>query len=155
MTDVARFVTFAVTFAAGSALALGKLGNLGPSALGSILTLVRRPIITVVLATAVALGTTVAMPVAGGAQEDPARETEQVVHRQALVAVEVKLRRSARAGLPADALDTRRLVRLRRTLVDYATNRGAAALGLRIDLVSVTPAGDAWRLSRWPGIDAW
>jgi multidrug efflux pump subunit AcrA (membrane-fusion protein) len=53
------------------------------------LTFVRRPIVTVVLATAVALGTTVAMPVAGGAQEDPARETEQVAHRQALVAVEV------------------------------------------------------------------
>jgi septal ring factor EnvC (AmiA/AmiB activator) len=53
------------------------------------LTLVRRPIVTVVLATAVALGTTVAMPVAGAAQEDPARETEQVAHRQALVAVEV------------------------------------------------------------------
>ncbi|HEX2562294.1 MAG TPA: D-alanyl-D-alanine carboxypeptidase family protein [Acidimicrobiales bacterium] len=91
MTDVARFVTFAVTFAAGSALALGKLGNLGPSALGSILTLVRRPIVTAVLATVVALGTTVAMPVAGGAQEDPARETEQVAHRQALVAVEVDI----------------------------------------------------------------
>ena len=53
------------------------------------MTFVRRPIVTVVLATAVALGTTVAMPVAGGAQEDPARETEQVAHRQALVAVEV------------------------------------------------------------------
>jgi multidrug efflux pump subunit AcrA (membrane-fusion protein) len=55
------------------------------------LTFVRRPIVTVVLATAVALGTTVGMPVAGGAQEDPARETEQVAHRQALVAVEVDI----------------------------------------------------------------
>jgi septal ring factor EnvC (AmiA/AmiB activator) len=55
------------------------------------LTFVRRPIVTVVFATAVALGTTVAMPVAGGAQEDPARETEQVAHRQALVAVEVDI----------------------------------------------------------------
>ena len=91
MTDVARFVTFAVTFAVESALALGKLGNLRPSALGSILTFVRRPIVTIVLATAVALGTTLAMPVAGGAQEDPARETEQVAHRQALVAVEVDI----------------------------------------------------------------
>ena len=91
MTDVARFVTFAVTFAAESALALGKLGNLRPSALGSILTFVRRPIVTIVLATAVALGTILAMPVAGGAQEDPARETEQVAHRQALVAVEVDI----------------------------------------------------------------
>ena len=55
------------------------------------MTFVRRPIVTVVFATAVALGTTVAMPVAGGAQEDPARETEQVAHRQALVAVEVDI----------------------------------------------------------------
>jgi putative endonuclease len=72
-----------------------------------------------------------------------------------LVAVEVKLRRTARTGVPADAVDGRRLARLRRTLVDYATNRRATALGLRIDLVSVSPAGDAWRLSRWPAIDAW
>ena len=55
------------------------------------MTLVRRSIVTVVLATAVALGTTVAMPVAGGAQEDPAREAEQVAHSQALVAVEVDI----------------------------------------------------------------
>jgi LAS superfamily LD-carboxypeptidase LdcB len=55
------------------------------------LTLVRRPIVTVVLTTAVALGATVATPMAGGAQEDPARETEQVAHRQALVAVEIDI----------------------------------------------------------------
>jgi septal ring factor EnvC (AmiA/AmiB activator) len=56
------------------------------------LTLVcRRPIVTAILATAVALGTIMATPVAGGAQEDPARETEQVAQRQALVAVEVDI----------------------------------------------------------------
>jgi LAS superfamily LD-carboxypeptidase LdcB len=55
------------------------------------LTLVRRSIVIVVSATAVALGATVAMPVAGGAQEDPAREAEQVAHSQALVAVEVDI----------------------------------------------------------------
>jgi septal ring factor EnvC (AmiA/AmiB activator) len=55
------------------------------------LTLVRRPIVTVVLATGVALGTITAMPVAGGAQEDPAREAEQVAHSQALVAVELDI----------------------------------------------------------------
>jgi septal ring factor EnvC (AmiA/AmiB activator) len=55
------------------------------------LTLVRRPIVTGIVATAVALGTIVATPAAGGAQEDPARETEQVTHRQALVAVEVDI----------------------------------------------------------------
>jgi LAS superfamily LD-carboxypeptidase LdcB len=54
------------------------------------LTLVRRrPTVTVVAATAVALGTIAVTPIAGGAQEDPARETEQVAHRQSLVAIEV------------------------------------------------------------------
>lgn len=72
-----------------------------------------------------------------------------------LVAVEVKLRRTSRAGGPADALDARRLSRLRRTLADYATQHRLAAAGLRIDLVALTPEGDAWRVARWTGIDAW
>jgi putative endonuclease len=72
-----------------------------------------------------------------------------------LVGVEVKLRRSSRAGGPAEALDARRLIRLRRTLADYAAQRRRAATVLRIDLVALTRAGDAWRLSRWPGIDQW
>ena len=55
------------------------------------MTLVRRPIVTGIVATAVALGTIVGTPVAGGAQEDPARETEQAAHRPALVAVEVDI----------------------------------------------------------------
>jgi septal ring factor EnvC (AmiA/AmiB activator) len=55
------------------------------------LTLVRRPIVTIVLAAAVAAGTTVATPAVGGAQEGPATETEQVAHSQALVAVEVDI----------------------------------------------------------------
>ena len=72
-----------------------------------------------------------------------------------LVGVEVKLRRTSRAGGPADALDPRRLARLRRTLADYAAKHRSAATGLRIDLVSLTREGDSWRLVRWPGIDAW
>jgi len=73
----------------------------------------------------------------------------------ALVGVEVKLRRSTRTGGPEEALDARRLVRLRRTLADYATQRHSPATELRIDLVSVTPAGAAWRVARSPGIDQW
>jgi putative endonuclease len=72
-----------------------------------------------------------------------------------LVAVEVKLRRTGRAGLPEDALDGRRMARLRAALAGYAMTQRAKAAGLRIDLVSVTPVGEMWRLSRWPGIDAW
>jgi LAS superfamily LD-carboxypeptidase LdcB len=90
MTVAARFVTFAVTCAGGPALALGKLGMLGPPHRGAPLTFVRRrSITTVFVAVAISLGMTVLKPMAGGAQEDPARETEQVAHRQALVAVEV------------------------------------------------------------------
>ena len=72
-----------------------------------------------------------------------------------LVGVEVKLRRTSRTGGPADAVDARRVARLRRTLADYAAQHRSAATGLRIDLVSLTPEGEAWRLARWPGIDAW
>ncbi|HKO33995.1 MAG TPA: YraN family protein [Candidatus Limnocylindria bacterium] len=73
----------------------------------------------------------------------------------ALVGVEVKLRRSTRTGGPEDALDARRLIRLRRTLADYATQRRTPVTTLRIDLVSLTPAGAAWRVARWPGVDQW
>jgi putative endonuclease len=72
-----------------------------------------------------------------------------------LVGVEVKLRRTSRAGGAADAVDARRLARLRGALVDYARQPASRATGLRIDLVSVTPAGTAWRLERTPGVDGW
>jgi len=47
------------------------------------------------------------------------------------------------------------VARLRRTLAGYAALHRSSASALRIDLVSLTPAGDAWRLSRWPGVDEW
>jgi len=72
-----------------------------------------------------------------------------------LVGVEVKLRGTSRAGGPADAVDGRRVVRLRRALVDYATRYRPAGAEQRIDLVTLTPMGLAWRVERWPGIDAW
>ena len=75
--------------------------------------------------------------------------------RGILVGVEVKLRRTIRRGRPADALDARRLMRLRRTLAAYAALRRAPASGLRLDLVSLTAAGDAWALTLWRGVDQW
>jgi putative endonuclease len=73
-----------------------------------------------------------------------------------LVAVEVKLRRSRRSGTGAEAVDRRRLGRLRAALGRFATERRVAAVGLRVDLVSVEPAGAGrWRLRRLPGIDGW
>jgi putative endonuclease len=73
-----------------------------------------------------------------------------------LVAVEVKLRRGGRSGTAAEAIDARRLARLRAALARFASERRVVAAGLRVDLVSVEPAGERrWRLRRLPGIDAW
>ncbi len=73
-----------------------------------------------------------------------------------LVGVEVKVRRSVRAGHPAESVSRRRLARLRSTLTQYARATGRAPSSLRVDLVTLAPAGDGrWRLSRLPAIDAW
>jgi putative endonuclease len=72
-----------------------------------------------------------------------------------LVGVEVKLRRTGRAGTALEAIDRRRLARLRASLVAYAVASNVRSVGLRIDLVSATPAGEAWRLARHAGIDLW
>ena len=73
-----------------------------------------------------------------------------------LVAVEVKLRSGPRAGGALESVDRRRIRRLRVTLGSYASaERVATPMGLRIDLVTVTPAGASWRLARHASIDAW
>jgi putative endonuclease len=71
-----------------------------------------------------------------------------------LVGVEVKLRRTSRTGGAAEALNARRMARLRGTLLDYARRRRGTA-AVRIDLVSLTPEGAAWRLVRTPRVDGW
>ena len=73
-----------------------------------------------------------------------------------LVAVEVRARRSSRAGSPEASIDGRRVVRLRRSLVTFAADHAIAHLGLRVDLVSAEPdatASNSWRLRRFPGVD--
>lgn len=74
-----------------------------------------------------------------------------------LVAVEVKLRRTSRAGAPAEALDRRRLLRLRLALGRFrALSEEAAHRESRIDLVAISRAPDGrWRLVHHPAIDAW
>lgn len=73
-----------------------------------------------------------------------------------LVGVEVKLRRTGRAGTGAESVDRRRISRLRAALAGYATVHAPAHRGIRLDLVTVAPAGDGrWRLLRVPGVDAW
>lgn len=74
-----------------------------------------------------------------------------------LVAVEVKLRQSPRAGKPVEAVDRRRLLRLRAALGQFrATSEEGMGSELRVDLVAVGRAPDGgWRLAHHPGIDAW
>ncbi|HET7636760.1 MAG TPA: YraN family protein [Candidatus Limnocylindria bacterium] len=79
----------------------------------------------------------------------------------ALVAVEVRARRSGRTGTALESLDAGHLRRLRSALARYARERHVAHAPLRIDLVTLTPApdrdppGEAWRATRHPAVDAW
>jgi len=74
--------------------------------------------------------------------------------QRTLVAVEVRARRTRRAGEAALTVDRRRVMRLRRTLASIAADRRRGHRALRVDLVSVEPAGQPgrWRLVRVPGI---
>ena len=74
-----------------------------------------------------------------------------------LVAVEVRARRSARAGAAMQTVDAARVARIGRTLVAHARASGRGWPALRIDLVTVEPIpGSArWVLRRIDGIDGW
>ena len=69
-----------------------------------------------------------------------------------LVAIEVKARRSSRAGAAAVSVDGRRVVRLRRTLASIGAASGSPHRALRVDLVTAEPVEGAWRLVRMPGV---
>ena len=72
-----------------------------------------------------------------------------------LVGIEVRARRTARAGTGTESIDARRTARIGRTLVAFAAGARIGHRGLRIDLVSVMPepGTDArWRLRRIPNI---
>ena len=73
--------------------------------------------------------------------------------RDALVAVEVRARRTNRTGGAAASLDARRVGRLERTLLHHA--RSVPHHALRVDLVTVEPlpgAPDRWRARRLEGV---
>lgn len=74
-----------------------------------------------------------------------------------LVAVEVKLRRTGRAGSPLESIDLRRLRRLRAALGRFVAEvHEPTPAGLRVDLVALRKADDGgWRLNHHRGIDAW
>jgi putative endonuclease len=73
-----------------------------------------------------------------------------------LVAIEVRARRSGRAGSAAESVDGRRVQRMRRTLAAMGPS-APPHTGLRIDLVAAEPSDDTggvWRLRRTPEIEA-
>jgi putative endonuclease len=73
---------------------------------------------------------------------------------QTLVAIEVRARHSDRTGTPAATVDARRLARLSRTLAAVSAMTSTPHTGLRVDVVTVQPAGvpsdGRWILRRWP-----
>jgi putative endonuclease len=72
-----------------------------------------------------------------------------------LVGVEVRGRRSSRAGSAAESVDRRHLARLRAALVRYAASEPVTHRGLRVDLVALDARPSGWRMVRHTGIDAW
>lgn len=73
-----------------------------------------------------------------------------------LVAVEVKVRSTDRAGSPLESIDRVRLRRLRAALGRYLAEMPVASQGIRVDLLALHPNRDGqWRISHLPGIDAW
>jgi putative endonuclease len=74
-----------------------------------------------------------------------------------LVAIEVRARRTPRAGAANETVGPGRVARIGRTLAAHARASGRGWPGLRVDLVTVEPiAGtDRWRLRRIPGIGDW
>jgi len=72
-----------------------------------------------------------------------------------MVAIEVRARRTARAGEAVATVDRRRVARLGRTLAALAATRSEPHTGLRIDLVTAEPEPgmtNRWRLRRREGI---
>jgi putative endonuclease len=59
-----------------------------------------------------------------------------------LVACEVKTRSSVRYGTPIEAVDTRKVRRLRRLAVRWAVSHGVIFDGLRVDVVGVLKSPD-------------
>jgi putative endonuclease len=74
-----------------------------------------------------------------------------------LVGIEVKVRRTGRAGDPLESIDRHRLLRLRKALGRFRSEV-ARSTGerLRVDLVALRPGEHGqWRLSHHRAIDAW
>lgn len=72
-----------------------------------------------------------------------------------LVGVEVRARRTARAGIGTETIHAGRMARSGRTLAAFAVAGAIGHRGLRLDLVTVMPepgVAGRWRLRRIPDI---
>jgi putative endonuclease len=58
-----------------------------------------------------------------------------------LVGIEVRARRTPRAGMPEETVDARRVRRIGRSLAAFAAAGGVPHDGLRVDLVAAEPIG--------------
>jgi putative endonuclease len=89
----------------------------------------------------------------------PEGELDLVAHDPdgVLVGIEVKVRRTGRAGDPLESIDRQRLLRLRKALGRFRSEATrSAGEGLRVDLVALRPGEHGqWRLSHHRAIDAW
>ena len=89
----------------------------------------------------------------------PDGELDLVAHDPdgVLVGVEVKVRRTGRAGDALESIDRHRLTRLRKAIGHFRSEATrSTANGLRIDLVALRPAEQGqWQLSHHRAIDAW
>ncbi len=79
-----------------------------------------------------------------------------------LVGIEVRARRSARVGAPAETVGPRHVARLRRALLAYSSREVVGVRRTRLDLVTLSPEGSTngsdaarWRATRMPAIDGW
>jgi putative endonuclease len=72
-----------------------------------------------------------------------------------LVGVEVRARRSSRAGLALESVDRRRVRRLRSALIRFAKAEQDTWREMRLDLVTLDRRDGEWVLGRLEGIDAW
>ena len=73
---------------------------------------------------------------------------------QCLVGIEVRLRRSGRAGDPIESVRPRHLRRVSSALTAFARAAAIPHVGVRVDLVAVVPGPRprTWRLTRLPAV---
>ena len=72
-----------------------------------------------------------------------------------LVGLEIRARRTSRAGTGMESIDARRVARMSRTLAAFAASTGPTHRGLRVDVVCVAPepgVSGRWRVRRLPDV---